>query len=71
MDIKKTENKLDFILSMIQLTTEIKNYEQADYWLSEYYKLYAEYEKELIKRVKEGEIYGGKKNKDSITMDWI
>lgn len=71
MNLSEMESRLDFIYSMIQITTSLQIKSQCDYWTSEYNELYSKYEAELLKGIKGKNKNGINKNEKSNSMDWI
>lgn len=71
MNLSEIESRLDFIYSMIQITSSLQIKSQCDYWTSEYNELYSKYETELLKSIKEENKNDVNKSEKSNTMDWI
>ena len=71
MDLSEMESRLNFIYSMIQITSSLQIKSQCDYWTSEYIELYSKYETELLKDKKEENKNGINKNENPNSMDWI
>lgn len=71
MNLSEMESRLDFIYSMIQITTSLQIKSQCDYWTSEYNELYSKYEIELLKGIKGENKNDINKNENPNTMDWI
>ncbi len=71
MILSEMESRLDFIYSMIQITTSLRIKSQCDYWTNEYNELYSKYEAELLKDIKEENKNDVNKSEKSNSMDWI
>ena len=71
MNLSEMESRLDFIYSMIQITSSLQIKSQCDYWTSEYIELYSKYETKLLKSIREENKNGINKNENSNSMDWI
>lgn len=71
MNLSEIESRLNFIYSMIQITTSLRIKSQCDYWTSEYNELYSKYESELLKGIKEENKNDANKSEKPNSMDWI
>lgn len=71
MSLSEMESRLDFIYSMIQITSSLQIKSQCDYWTSEYNELYSKYETELLKGIKGENKNDINKSEKSNSMDWI
>lgn len=71
MCLSEIESRLDFIYSMIQITSSLQIKSQCDYWTREYNELYYKYETELLKDIKEENKNDVNKSEKSNSMDWI
>ena len=71
MNLSEMGSRLDFIYSMIQITSSLQIKSQCDYWTSEYNELYSKYETELLKSIREENKNGINKNENPNSMDWI
>lgn len=71
MDLSEIESRLDFIYSMIQITSSLQIKSQCDYWTNEYNELYSKYETEFLKDIKEENKNDVNKSEKPNSMDWI